>query len=95
MALADDQTSRIQKSLTNWANDNKAPLLAVDPPATGTPGIPVKYSVLPILPLSHNPDNGKLYLANLGIPYKLFSELNIRYKSPFGHRFVIPLHSCD
>uniref|UniRef100_A0A1B6E627 Enhancer of mRNA-decapping protein 3 n=1 Tax=Clastoptera arizonana TaxID=38151 RepID=A0A1B6E627_9HEMI len=96
MALADEDTPvEIPRSVINWVNSKKVQVLAVNPPSLGTPGIPATCSVLPILPLTNSPDNGKLYLANLGIPMKFFNDINIRYKSPFGHRFTIPLYVCD
>lgn len=80
------------QDLTVWVNSNKAPVLAIDPPASGTPGISAKFSLVPVLPLAHTLDNGKLYLCNLGFPTQIFSEVGITYKSPFGSKFVIPLH---
>lgn len=81
--------------LTEWTSQSRAPVLALDPPAVGTPGIITKYSILPGLPLSHSLDNGKLYLCNVAIPQKIFTDLGIKYSSPFGSKFVIPLHPND
>ncbi|XP_018573409.1 enhancer of mRNA-decapping protein 3 [Anoplophora glabripennis] len=81
--------------LSDWINKNKAPVLAVDPPTVGIPGITPKFSLLPALPLPHSSDNGKLYLCNLGFPVDVFNEVGIKYKSPFGPKFVIPLHPKD
>lgn len=81
--------------LSEWTNQNRAPVLALDPPAKGTPGINTKFSLVPVLPLSHSSDNGNIYLCNLGIPLKLFEDVGIKYKSPFGPKFVIPLHPKD
>ncbi|KAJ8941921.1 hypothetical protein NQ318_013254 [Aromia moschata] len=72
-----------------------APILALDPPPIGTPGINPKFSLLPVLPLPHTCNNGKLYLCNLGFPLDIFNEVGIKYKSPFGSKFVIPLHPKD
>jgi hypothetical protein len=49
-------------------------------------------TVVSVLPLAHPPGAGKLYLANLGIPANIFKEAAIKYASPFGAKFVIPLH---
>ncbi|EDV51955.1 enhancer of mRNA-decapping protein 3 [Drosophila erecta] len=38
---------------------------------------------------------GKLYLCNLGIPDKFYRDCGIKYKSPYGHKYVIPIHSKD
>lgn len=78
--------------LSDWVNKNKAPVLALDPPPAGTPGITPKFSLLPVLPLPHSSNNGKLYLCNLGFPVDIFNEVGIKYMSPFGPKFVIPLH---
>lgn len=96
VALSDDTDSvKISKSLINWINDNRAPVLALDPPASGTPGVITKFSIVPVLPSSHSPENGKIYLCNLGFPSEIFNQLGIKYQSPFGPKFVIPLHPKD
>lgn len=81
--------------ITEWVNKNKAPVLALDPPSVGTPGITPKFSLLPVMPLPHSSNNGKLYLCNLGFPIEIFSDVGIQYISPFGSKFVIPLHLKD
>lgn len=72
----------------------RASILAIDPPPIGIHDVPIKYSILPILPLNGISTNncGKLYLCNLGIPDKFYRDAGIKYKSPFGHKFVIPIH---
>lgn len=95
MALANEETTYVPSVAALWANENKASILAIDPPISGTPTVQAKYSVIPVLPLSFSTTNGKLYLVNLALPQKIFSELNIRYKTPFGHRFIIPLHTNE
>ncbi|KAL3288298.1 hypothetical protein HHI36_002746 [Cryptolaemus montrouzieri] len=86
----DDAKSYVE--LSNWTNKNRAPVLALDPPSAGMPNFNPKFSLLPVLPLSHSSSNGKLYLCNLGIPQSIFKEVGIKYKSPFGPKFVIPLY---
>lgn len=81
--------------LADWTNSNKAVVLALDPPSSGTPGIVTKFSLVPVLPLAHSSENGKIYLCNLGFPTQIFYEVGIKYKSPFGSKFVIPLHLND
>lgn len=96
MALSDDTDSvKISKNLIDWINDNRAPVLALDPPINGTPGVITKFSLVPVLPLSHSPENGKIYLCNLGFPTDVFEQVGIKYRSPFGPKFVIPLHPND
>lgn len=93
VALCDEDSPRIITPIARWANSNRAPVLAIEPPAIGTPGILSKFSLLGALPLSHSVDNGRLYLCNLALPNKVYSDVSITYKSPFGPKFVIPLHS--
>lgn len=67
--------------------------LAIDPPATGIQNITIKYSIIPILPIDGVAVCGKLYLCNLGIPGSCYADAGVKYESPFGHKFVIPLHT--
>ncbi|CAH0550316.1 unnamed protein product [Brassicogethes aeneus] len=93
LALCEDTDSpKSYAAVSDWVRRNKAPVLALDPPSVGTPGVTPKFSLLPVLPLPHTADNGKLYLCNLGFPVDVFNEVGIKYKSPFGPKFVIPLH---
>jgi len=93
VALCDEGSPRMITPIARWANSNRAPVLAIEPPASGTPGILSKFSLLGALPLSHSVDNGRLYLCNLALPDKVYIDVGITYKSPFGPKFVIPLHS--
>ncbi|XP_063994944.1 enhancer of mRNA-decapping protein 3 [Diachasmimorpha longicaudata] len=95
VALCEEESPRMVPSVAKWVKGNRAPVLAIEPPSAGTPGISSKFSLLGALPLSHSPDNGRLYLCNLALPNKVFSEVGITYRSPFGPKFVIPLHSDD
>ncbi|XP_055376288.1 enhancer of mRNA-decapping protein 3 [Condylostylus longicornis] len=77
-----------------WIGDNRSVILAIDPPVHGLLDVNIKASILPILPLnSISMACGKLYLCNLGIPDKFYRDAGIKYKSPFGHKFVIPIHT--
>ncbi|CAL7936515.1 unnamed protein product [Xylocopa violacea] len=93
VALCDENSPKTIAPIARWANSNRAPILAIEPPATGTPGILSKFSLLGGLPLSHSVDNGRLYLCNLALPNKVYADVGITYRSPFGPKFVIPLHS--
>ncbi|XP_058451950.1 enhancer of mRNA-decapping protein 3 [Malaya genurostris] len=80
--------------LRKWLLESRAPVLAIDPPAGGLEAIPVKCSILPVLPLNGlgpETSTGRLYLCNLGIPDKFFADSGIKYKSPFD-KAVIPIH---
>ncbi|XP_011494028.1 PREDICTED: enhancer of mRNA-decapping protein 3 isoform X2 [Ceratosolen solmsi marchali] len=92
VALCEERSPKCVTPVAKWASNNRASVLAIEPPSNGTPGIVCKYSLVSGLPLSHCHDNGRLYLCNLALPNKLFSEVGITYRSPFGPKFVIPLH---
>lgn len=92
LALCEEKSPRVISSAAKWANCSRGSILAIEPPSAGTPGIISKYSLLSGLPLSHNPENGRLYLCNLALPNKVFLDVGISYRSPFGPKFVIPLH---
>ena len=81
-------------SVVQWANQNKAPVLALDPPAEGS-GIEVKWSLSSALPLNYSAKCGQVYLCDLAIPTKVWTECDIGYKSPFGHKFWLALHQCS
>ena len=99
LALANELGSHSRqaryRAAAEWANENRAPVLALDPPPAGTPGVDTKFSLVSVLPLAHSLDNGKLYLCNLAFPQQVFKEVGIKYSSPFGPKFVIPLHPND
>ncbi|XP_053974429.1 enhancer of mRNA-decapping protein 3 [Hylaeus anthracinus] len=92
LALCDENSPEVITPIAKWVNSNRAPILAIEPPAAGTPGIDSKFSLLGGLPLSHSVHNGRLYLCNLALPNKVYADVGITYRSPFGPKFVIPLH---
>lgn len=96
LIILSSASSHLDLNVTNWINSNRSPILAIDPPITGFNNISIKCSVIPILPLEDLSDKcGTLYLANLGFPEFFFSENLIQYKSPFGHKSVIPIHKSE
>lgn len=95
VALCEEDSPRKISPVAKWVQNNRAPVISIDPPSIGTPGILSKISLLGVLPLSHDSSNGRLYLCNLALPNKIFSDVGITYRSPFGPKFVIPLHSDD
>ncbi|CAH1253706.1 EDC3 [Branchiostoma lanceolatum] len=84
------------RSVVQWVAQNKAPVLAVDPPCN-PPQYPIqpKWSLSPALPLPLPEAAGTLYLCDMGIPSKVYAEVGIKYKSPFGHKCVIALHHIN
>ena len=79
-------------SVVEWANNSRAPALAIDPPVRGTP-INTKWALGVVLPLPlPECSNMQEFLCDQGIPQKVFHSVGIQYKSPFAHKFVIPIH---
>lgn len=83
------------KAAVAWANQNRAPVLSIDPPVREVEqGIDAKWSLALGLPLPLGEHAGRVYLCDVGIPQQVFQEVGISYHSPFGCKFVIPLHSA-
>ncbi|EDW69172.1 enhancer of mRNA-decapping protein 3 [Drosophila virilis] len=111
LVILSTNTVNLSDAIKQWLSINRASVLAVDPPPCGIKDVAIKYSILPILPLIQDPSTsaaaaaataktstnncGKLYLCNLGIPDKFYRDCGIKYKSPYGHKYVIPIHSKD
>lgn len=89
-------TSMNQSSqIIRYIQENRAPVLAIDPPVTGiNPGeINIRYGVLPILPIDDIQNTcDKLHLVNLSISEKFFKDAGVKYFPVFGSKFMIPLH---
>ncbi|XP_006817169.1 enhancer of mRNA-decapping protein 3-like [Saccoglossus kowalevskii] len=77
------------KDVTEWANNNKAPVLSLDPPCVQQ--IETRFTLAVGLPLSITSNVGTVYLCDVGIPKKVFSEFAIQYVSPFCGKFYILL----
>lgn len=79
--------------IIRYIQENRAQVMAIDPPATGISEVAIRNAVIPILPLDdiHN-TCGKLHLVNISISEKFFKDAGIRYSPIFGSKFVIPLH---
>jgi NAD(P)H-hydrate epimerase len=94
--------SGIYAELIIWANATGARLLALDIPSgldstTGAADGPVIRAdvtmtlALPKTGLAFG-TTGDLLLADIGIPVDTYRRLNLQYTSPFGNRYVVPLH---
>lgn len=82
------------RAAADWANQNRAPVLSIDPPVSGQDqAVEAKWSLCLGLPLSLAEGAGRVYLCDIGLPQQIFQEVGISYHSPFGCKFVIPLHS--
>ncbi|XP_076012059.1 enhancer of mRNA-decapping protein 3-like [Genypterus blacodes] len=81
------------QSVADWANQNRAPVLSIDPPVSGQrQTIEAKWTLSLGLPLPSDVRDSRVYLCDLGIPKMVFQKVGINYHSPFGCKFVIPLH---
>ncbi|XP_037553523.1 enhancer of mRNA-decapping protein 3 [Nematolebias whitei] len=81
------------QSAADWANRNRAPVLSIDPPISEQPQTVESKWILSLgLPLPLAENESRLYLCDIGIPKLVYSEVGISYYSPFGCKFVIPLH---
>ncbi|XP_064646915.1 enhancer of mRNA-decapping protein 3-like [Lineus longissimus] len=78
-------------SLVDWCNQSKANVLAIDPPESGS-SIDTKWSLSPALPLNLAQNCGNIYLCDVGFPKKIFEDNGVKYNSPYGGKFIIPLH---
>jgi len=83
------------RAAADWANQNRAPALSIDPPVSGQGlAVEAKWSLSLCLPLPLAEGAGRVYLCDIGVPCQVFQEVGIEYHSPFGCKFVIPLHSA-
>ncbi|XP_048825280.1 enhancer of mRNA-decapping protein 3-like [Brienomyrus brachyistius] len=81
------------RAAADWANQNRAPVLSIDPPVSGREqAVEAKWSLSLGLPLPLAESAGRVYLCDIGLPRQVFPEVGITYRSPFGCKFVIPLH---
>lgn len=78
--------------LIRYIQNNRAQVMAIDPPATGISDVVIRNAVLPILPLDDILTCGKLHLVNISIAQKFFKDAGVKYSPIFGSKFVIPLH---
>ncbi|KAJ8407800.1 hypothetical protein AAFF_G00268440 [Aldrovandia affinis] len=83
------------RAAADWANQNRAPVLSIDPPVSGQEqAVEAKWSLSLGLPLPLAESAGRVYLCDVGVPRQVFQEVGVKYHSPFGCKFVIPLHSA-
>lgn len=92
--VEENSTARWYREVIKWCAACKAPVLALDPPAQRLP-ISTKWCLAAALPQSYDDTAGSIYLCDVSIPQKAFSHVGISYSSPFGSKFVIPLHPAE
>ncbi|XP_065676635.1 enhancer of mRNA-decapping protein 3 [Hydra vulgaris] len=80
----------------SWANQNKAPLLAIDPCLiqSSLEAPDIKWTMAMGLPLINLPKSSRIFLADVGIPKGIFADVGIQYISPFKDKFYIPIYEC-
>ncbi|XP_059208828.1 enhancer of mRNA-decapping protein 3-like [Centropristis striata] len=83
------------QSAADWANQNRAPVLSIDPAVSSQhQTVEAKWTLSLGLPLPLPETESRVYLCDIGIPKLVYQEVGIRYHSPFGCKFVIPLHTA-
>ncbi|XP_042339701.1 enhancer of mRNA-decapping protein 3-like [Plectropomus leopardus] len=83
------------QSAADWANKNRAPVLSIDPAVSSQhQTVEAKWTLSLGLPLPLAETESRVYLCDIGIPKLIFQEVGISYHSPFGCKFVIPLHTA-
>lgn len=80
-----------------WARGARAALVALEPPAEGWAGaaLGVRASVVGVAPCALAASLGRLYLADVAPPVRLFAEVRAHYRSPFGASPVLALYPRD
>ena len=80
------------KQLSRYLEQCKASVISIDPASEGPILSKSKWSIVPVLPMSMSANCGRVYLADLGFTCMMFEKAGVAYKSPFGAKFLIPLH---
>lgn len=78
--------------LISFIENCKASVVSIDPPVAGSV-IKSKWCITPVLPMAMSINCGRVYLCDLGFTKSMFQSVNIKYQSPFGAKFLIPLHN--
>ena len=82
----------IDHQLIKYIENCKASVVSIDPPVNGSV-IQSKWCITPVLPMPMSSNCGRVYLCDLGFTKNMFQSVNIKYQSPFGAKFLIPLHN--
>lgn len=88
-------------TVIEWANHSGSPIISLDIPSgldattgeTNGASISATSTLTLALPKTGlaSPLAGRLFLADIGIPPSVFRHAGIDYRSPFDHRYVIPI----
>jgi enhancer of mRNA-decapping protein 3 len=100
MQIQTQNSTLVFRNLTRFIENSKASVLTIDPTvednsssSSSMCSIPSKWSITPVLPLAFPESCGRVYLCDFGFTKKMFQSVNIKYESPFGSKFLIPLHN--
>lgn len=77
--------------LKKFVQSCKANVLSIDP-SVNENVVNSKWCITSILPMQMPKNSGRVYLCDMGFTKQIFDSVNIKYQSPFGAKFVIPLH---
>jgi enhancer of mRNA-decapping protein 3 len=83
---------QIESQLIKYIDQYKASVVSIDPPVNGSI-LQSKWCITPVLPMAMSANCGRVYLCDLGFTKNMFQSVNIKYQSPFGAKFLIPLHN--
>ncbi|CAF0730117.1 unnamed protein product [Brachionus calyciflorus] len=80
--------------LRKYVLNCKASVLSIDPSINSENNVlQSKWCITPVLPMEMLSSSGRVYLCDFGYTKQIFESVNIKYQSPFGAKFVIPLHA--
>lgn len=79
------------QSLKKYVQTCKANAISIEP-STEENVLHSKWCLTSVLPMQMPKHSGRVYLCDMGFTKQIFDSVNIKYQSPFGAKFVIPLH---
>lgn len=92
--LLDDPQDKYE-SVLQWVGNCRAPIISIEPPARGWRNVSGRAAVLSLAPPAVSPSLGRLYLAHVGAPTKVYTDLRLAYRPPFGASTSLALHPSD
>lgn len=82
------------RAACGWAR-GRALALAVEPAGGGWDGVAARASVLGLAAVALAPALGRVYLADVAAPARLFADCRLAYRAPFGAAPVLALHPAE
>lgn len=80
------------RPLCAWARGCRACIVVVEPAGGGWAGVVARACVLGVAAVALAPALGRVYLADVAPPARLFAERRLAYRPPFGAAPVLALH---